>query len=445
MKRIITFDTYLLEKLNTFDFKSLFIELTQYTIPFGEEQALEYILRRIVPGLQKDSFGNYHVTIGNSKTLFTSHLDTYSKRKEKVNHIINGNIIKTDETTILGGDNKNGVIILLHMITKQVPGHYYFFIGEEGITTGESCNGSNWLLKNNPKIYTTMDRAIAFDRRGKGSIVTKQRGRRCCSDTFADALITEFNQQGLTFQKDYAYGTDSAVFMDIVPEITNISSGGEYEHAFLESTDIGYVQMVAEAAVKINWEALPVERTATHVTTTRSKYTYNAYTIQRSKRTFKRMKTLLSIKGFLCINDDQFTPNTIMEFEQFTQDKTIKARVFYDKIKIVEDNYFNGEFTGGTITELEQHLNIPSDVVMKKVISSIVSKMNKEYYISKRDLGKILNNYDTYYYKFKEFIKASPEYKDLFKFFPTRVYMDIRATQSTTIKRQEEQQTKTNI
>jgi hypothetical protein len=443
MKKTLQFKDFLLEKYGTFDFKQIFLDLTKYTIPFGQENILESILYGIVSGLKKDGFGNYHITIGNSKTLFTSHLDTYSKKKELVNHIIEGSIIKTDGKTILGGDNKNGVIVLLYMITQKVPGIYYFFVGEEGITTGNSCNGSNWLLKNNPKIYTTVDRAIAFDRRGKGSVVTKQRGRKCCSDEFADSIVEKFGELGMEFKKDYAYGTDSAVFMDIVPEITNISSGGEYEHSFMESTDIDYLKKVSEAAAKIDWESLPVVREPKAVETTRSKFTYEPYTIQKSKRTFKKLQTLLGVKGFLCLNSDNFQPNAIMQFEQFVEDKFINARIFWDRVKIVDDNYFNGEFTGGTITELEQHFNIDVETMVKRVIGAIVNKMNDNYEISKTKLYKILDTYSLTYYQFKNFILNSEDYKNLFRFYPSKVYMDIVANQSSTIKRQKEQEEKT--
>ena len=94
------------------EFKSLFLKLTEYTIPFGDEDKLESILPS---GYQKDSTGNYYYEIGNSETLFTTHLDTFSAEYEKVNHVIDEKdpyIIRTDETTILGGDNKLGCTIL---------------------------------------------------------------------------------------------------------------------------------------------------------------------------------------------------------------------------------------------------------------------------------------------------------------------------------------------
>ena len=49
--------------------------------------------------------------------------------------------------TILGADDKAGMVILLYMIEKKIPGLYYFFIGEEVGCIGSNafqCNGKNY-------------------------------------------------------------------------------------------------------------------------------------------------------------------------------------------------------------------------------------------------------------------------------------------------------------
>ena len=427
---------------NDFDFKQIFLKLTEYTVPFGYEETLEPILYAIVPNLQKDEYGNYYISIGKSRTLFTSHLDTYCKRREKINHVVKGKIIKTDGSTVLGGDNKNGVVILLYMIKNNVPGTYYFFKGEEGIVTGTSCNGSTWLLKNDPNIFGKYDRAIAFDRRGKGSIVTKQRARHCCSNEFADALVDAFGEQNLKFKKDYAYGTDSAVFMDIVPEITNISSGGEYEHSFMESTDIKYTKKVAVAATKINWDDLPVVRNAFPVETLPSTNVFTDDTINKSKRTYNKLCTVLGVKGFNSLNDNNFKPGTVMLFDQYVKDNQISLTVVDDIIKIInDDNYLEG-FKQGTIEELIEHLKLKDVDFAQRVIGAITRKMNDKYEVSRGDLNVILDDYMISYDTFKDYINNS-DYKDYFKFDEDIIFMDIIANQSTTIKRQKEQKEKT--
>lgn len=238
--------------------KDIFLRLTEYTIPHGYEEYLEPILKEF--DLKKDSIGNYYKVIGESETLFTTHLDTYSKEFEKVNHIIDGNIIKTDEKTILGGDNKLGCSILLYMIKNNVPGTYYFFLGEEPIISG-GLYGSRTALEKNPEFFKKFKRAIAFDRKQKGSIVTRQMARQCCSIEFVSDLSDKFNQQGMDYKADpKAYYTDTATFLDTISECTNISAGGWNEHFVTEFVDISYTEQLAEAAIRIDWESLPAIR-----------------------------------------------------------------------------------------------------------------------------------------------------------------------------------------
>jgi hypothetical protein len=230
---------------NTMNIKDTFLKLTEYTIPFGEEHTLEKYLPN---GFVKDSVGNYYIQIGDSDTLFTTHLDTFSSKYEKVNHIIDGNIIKTDGNTILGGDNKVGTTILLYLIHNKKPGTYYFFIGEEPIISG-GLYGSTKIYNENPNFFKNFKRAIAFDRREKGSIITRQMGRKCCSDEFANDLISKFSLPH--FIDTTGYYTDTAVFMNTIPECTNISCGVYNEHYNDEYVDIEYVEKLANDVLKI--------------------------------------------------------------------------------------------------------------------------------------------------------------------------------------------------
>jgi len=242
------------------EFKELFLKLTEFTIPFGKEHTLE---KHLPTGYTKDSVGNYFYQIGESKTLFTTHLDTYSKEYEKVNHIFeeDGFIIRTDGKTILGGDNKLGCTILVSMIKDRIPGTYYFFIGEEPILSG-GLFGSQKALESNQKFFEKFDRCIAFDRKEYGSIVIRQMGRMCCSIEFAKSVADEFDIKGIKWDstKGFGYYTDTAVFMDIIPECTNLSAGGFGEHFTTEWVDLNYTYKVYLAAKELNWEKLPVKR-----------------------------------------------------------------------------------------------------------------------------------------------------------------------------------------
>jgi hypothetical protein len=243
------------------EFKSLFLKLTEWTIPFGEEARLE---KYLPTGYKKDEFGNYYYEIGNSETLFTTHLDTYSAKLEKVNHVIDDKDpykIKTDETTILGGDNKLGTTILIGMIKKRIPGTYYFFLGEEPILSG-GLWGSQNALESNPEFFTKFKRCIAFDRRAYGSIVIRQMGRMCCSMEFAKKIAEEFDIRGIKWDQEggYGYYTDTAVFMDVIEECTNISAGGFNEHYTNEWVDLNYTYQVYQTALEMDWESLPTVR-----------------------------------------------------------------------------------------------------------------------------------------------------------------------------------------
>lgn len=234
------------------DIKKTFLKLTQWTIPHGYEETISHLLPS---GMQKDEIGNYFISIGKSETLFTCHLDTVSNRM-KVNHIIQGDIIRTDGNSILGGDNKAGVCILMYLIEQGVPGTYYFFVGEE---TG--CIGSRWALKNNQDYFKKFKRAVAFDRKKYGSIITKQRGSVCASDDFAKALSQEYVKMGLKYQPDdTGVYTDTAVFVGVIPECTNISSAVFGEHTKDEHINIKYLTEIAIASAKIQWEKLPTKR-----------------------------------------------------------------------------------------------------------------------------------------------------------------------------------------
>ena len=252
------------------DFKQTFLNLTQYTVPFGYESQLEPFLPQ---GWKKDSIGNYYYEIGNSDTLFTSHLDTASKERQKINHVIEGNIIKTDGTTILGGDNKAGWVILFYLIENKIPGTYYFFLGEEMAVHKNYPYGSLMAIEEMPDFFKKFKRIISFDRKETGQLITRQLGRNCCSDEFANALIEEFNKSGVSYSKDKTgYYTDSAFFGDLIPESVNLSCGVWNEHTKNEYVNINYIKQVSEAAVNVNWESLPVVKqieTKYHIDTRR--------------------------------------------------------------------------------------------------------------------------------------------------------------------------------
>ena len=242
------------------DIIKTFLSLTSNVVPHGyEDKWVVPILRaslNIPDSLERDGFGNCFVNIGKSETLFCSHLDTVGTVDDKIEHYIVDGFIVTDGKTILGGDNKAGVTIMINMINNNIPGLYYFFLGEE-----KGCLGSNWLLKTHRELLKGYKRAIAFDRREKGSIITFQRSRRSASNEFANGLAKEFSKTDMVYQIDpNGFSTDTAVFVDIIPECTNISAGVYGEHSTSEKLDVEYFLKVNEAVLNIDWENLPTIR-----------------------------------------------------------------------------------------------------------------------------------------------------------------------------------------
>ena len=233
--------------------RETFLKLTKYTYPYETEYKLKNFLPK---GIREDEFGNFYIKIGDSDTIFTSHLDTCSSHFEKVNHHIGSRFISTDGKTILGADDKAGVTIMLYMIHKNIPGLYYFFLGEEVGGLGSSAvAGSPFFMGYN--------KCVSFDRRGYNSIITDQFYGNCCSDEFAKELASRLNKANLSFNyrpDNTGVFTDSASFMDSIPECTNISVGYFNEHQCSEKQDIIFLTQLCEAVVKIDWDSLPVMR-----------------------------------------------------------------------------------------------------------------------------------------------------------------------------------------
>ena len=246
-----------------------FIDLTKRTYPHGTE---ELLLNQLPRELEKDPDGNYFLKIGESKTIFACHLDTVSKTVDNVVHVIDGEYIKTNGKTILGADDKAGVVILLYLISKKIPGLYYFFLGEE-----VGCIGSTAAAKRK-KDFKDYNKMISFDRKNVSSVITYQSSLRCCSDDFANSLISEFAKSDLKFEKDEGgVYTDSAEFVEIIPECTNISVGYFNEHTVNEKQNIFFLEKLCRACVSVEWEKLSIKRNPS-VKERRYKYNSTVYT-----------------------------------------------------------------------------------------------------------------------------------------------------------------------
>ena len=212
-----------------------------------------------------DTCGNLHVdarTDDNHRTLFVAHVDTVHRveGKNPIRKVKNKKVHEWHATpaSCLGADDGAGVAMLVHMMHGGIAGYYIF-------TQGEECGGigAKHIAKYYPELLDCFDRAIAFDRRGTDSVITHQGYGRCCSDVFGQALANALNDDDMQLMystDDSGVYTDTAEFVDNIPECTNISIGYYSEHGEREHLDVNHLQRLAAAVLKFDWDALPVER-----------------------------------------------------------------------------------------------------------------------------------------------------------------------------------------
>lgn len=306
--------------------KEKFLELTSRTYPHGSEGDVFPLLNS---KLEKDEFGNFFINIGKSDTMFTCHIDTATSMSSGVVHVIKDNIIETDGKTILGADDKAGATIMLYMIENNVPGLYYFFVGEE-----VGCVGSKKVAHNHRENKSSsIKKVVSFDRKGIDSIITFQSSRRCCSDKFAEELANELNQVEPTFKyKSDPTGsvTDSIQFLSIYPECTNISVGFRYEHTFNEIQDIDHLEKLAKACVRVRWSKLPVSRDP-------SKDEYKSYSIYDDDYEYNPYSYAYNSGGRSESRSRSFYNNTVyFHDKKYGYSSSIETDAFTSKIKAVK-------------------------------------------------------------------------------------------------------------
>jgi len=245
--------------------KDLFLKLTSTTMPGGNEKLIEPYLPS---GWKKDANGNYYFKIGDPTVMFACHMDTAdSGQPKEVKHVIKGDYIETDGKTLLGADDKAGATIMIYMIGKGIQGLYYFFHGEEHGCVGSRALNTYLGSNKDDELYKKINKVISLDRRDYDSVITFQMGERCCSAEFADELAKRLNEAGGFKYKQDPTGavTDSHQVAEKFPECTNLSVGYDDQHSVREKQNIVFLEKLAEACCKVDWETLPVKRDPTKV------------------------------------------------------------------------------------------------------------------------------------------------------------------------------------
>lgn len=226
--------------------------------PHASASETDFIARYLSPlGVTPDGFGNLILRIGdNPHLLWSSHTDTCHRRSGTQRIIFDGSHVSIDDPQIsncLGADCTAGVWLMTEMIKARIAGLYVFHRGEE-----RGGLGSSWIAQHTPALLSEIRAAIAFDRRGTSSIITHQRGARSCSDAFANSLASAF---GLAHAPDpTGTFTDTANYVDIVGECTNISVGYEDEHTAHETLDVTYLLRLRDALLGTDLDHLVFAR-----------------------------------------------------------------------------------------------------------------------------------------------------------------------------------------
>lgn len=209
------------------------------------------------------------VTVGTSRTLFSCHIDTCDTdttkgERKMLTYDSNFGHIALDRAnkvgSCLGADDGAGLWLMLKMIEAKVAGTYVFHTGEECGGVGAKAVTSQI---NESTFKGKFDRCVAFDRPRDNEIITTQGGSRTCSDTFASALVSQLNAQGMDYHiSPHGTYTDSKEYRGLVPECTNVGVGYQNQHGPSEFQDYAHLFALLGALLKVKWEKLPVVRKA---------------------------------------------------------------------------------------------------------------------------------------------------------------------------------------
>jgi len=208
----------------------------------------------------------YENKIKGAKTniLWTSHIDTvHHSEPDRVKQEVwiddFSKVAFVDyKEDCLGADDGVGVWLMIQMIEHNVHGTYLFFRGEE-----KGCIGSRDMVAEYSDYLTEFDCAIAFDRKGFDSVITYQQSSRCCSDEFGTALAKILSTDRDNFKlDDGGVYTDTAEFVHLIPECTNLSVGYLNQHSSKETQDINFAERLRDTLIHTQWHEieLPIKR-----------------------------------------------------------------------------------------------------------------------------------------------------------------------------------------
>lgn len=240
------------------------LAMLTYRRPADSESEREFIQRFIVPtGAVSDGFGNYWHTIGDAPILWSAHTDTVHRKGgiQRVSYGAGKAFTDDPDSSCLGADDTTGCWILLQMIRAGIQGIYIFHRSEEigGL-------GSDFIRVNHADKLAQYGYAVAFDRKGYSDVLTHQGSARCCSDAFAESLASAINKASTQLDYETDSGgifTDTANYVDVIPECTNIAVGYFQAHTAKEYQDVDFACLLADAMCAADLSTLVCERDPT--------------------------------------------------------------------------------------------------------------------------------------------------------------------------------------
>lgn len=242
------------------------LEMLTYQRPGRSVHESKFIARYLKPlKVRMDVFGNLVKVIKNpdgSKPtiLWSCHTDTVHRTsgRQKVEQFDNYAYVTGKEC--LGADCTTGVWLMRHMILAKIPGVYIFHRDEE-----VGRKGSIWIAEHNKELLKGINHAIAFDRKGTESIITRQMSGICCSADFAKSLNTAL---GGGFKEDPTGSyTDTASYIRLIPECTNLSVGYLNQHSNNEIQDLTFSDYLLDQILEADFTQLVTKRDPTAVVT----------------------------------------------------------------------------------------------------------------------------------------------------------------------------------
>jgi hypothetical protein len=234
------------------------LDMLETCRPGSSQEEEAYIDKYIMPyNPSQDEYGNLIIEVpapeGHPKILWSCHTDTVHRHGGAQKVEVTKWVAWTSDGSCLGADDTVGNWLALEMINAKVPGVYVFHRDEES-----GGRGSSFMAKEHKDWLGTFDCAIALDRADYADVITHQGYERCCSDNFALSLASLIG--GKFKPCDTGVFTDTANYVSLIGECTNLSVGYFKQHGPMEHTDLGFAYRLRDALLAADWSKLVFER-----------------------------------------------------------------------------------------------------------------------------------------------------------------------------------------